>query len=126
MGDLCESCGEIFFPPKVIKFCAHCHSRQLQKTWLSREGRIKNVTVVYQRPAGGFYNGPVPFAYGVVELPEKVWVQTLFSGCDLETLRAGMPVRLVVEGISGEEDGGMLTYKFVPSKAGEGGQGSGQ
>ena len=122
VGDTCEVCGEIFFPPKVIKFCAHCHSRQLKKMLLSREGAIKNFTIVYQRPAGGFYNGPVPFTYGVVELPEKVWIQTLFAGCDLETLRAGMPVCLVVEGISKEEDGGMLTYKFVPFKAKEGGQ----
>lgn len=122
IGDVCEECGEIFFPPKVIKFCAHCHSRKLNKTGLSREGKIKNFTVVYQRPAGGFYNGPVPFAYGVVELPEKVWVQTLFAGCDLETLRTGMAVRLVVEKLSGDADEEMLTYKFVPVQRQEGGR----
>lgn len=125
LGDVCEQCGEIFFPPKVIKFCAHCHSRKLNKIGLSREGKIKNFTVVYQRPGGGFYNGPVPFAYGVVELPEKVWVQTLFAGCDLETLRTGMDVRLIVERISQEEGQEMLTYKFVPLEAKERGRNNG-
>lgn len=125
IGDVCEECGEFFFPPKVIKFCAHCHSRKLNKIGLSREGKIKNFTVVYQRPAGGFYNGPVPFAYGVVELPEKVWVQTLFAGCDLETLRTGMDVRLIVEKISWEEGSEVLAYKFVPMENKEGRQGNG-
>jgi len=122
VGDVCAECGELFFPRKTIKFCAHCSSRKLEKTLLSREGIIKNFTVVYQRPAGGFYNGPVPFAYGVVELPEKIWIQTLFTGCDLEQIRTGMAVRLTVEKISEEPGEEMVTYKFVPLLSGEEGK----
>ncbi len=119
VGDVCAECGELFFPQKTIKFCAHCSSRKLEKILLSREGIIKNFTVVYQRPAGGFYSGPVPFAYGVVELPEKIRIQTLFSGCDLEGLRTGMAVRLTVEKLSEEPGEEMVTYKFAPWPSGK-------
>jgi uncharacterized OB-fold protein len=115
VGDRCTSCGELFFPQKFIKICAHCHCRDLEKVRFSKEGRIINVTVVYQQPAGGFYFGPVPYAYGVVELPEKVRILTLFSSSDLESLEVGMRVILTIEKLFDDAEGNeIITYKFKP------------
>lgn len=69
-GSNCKSCNEIFFPKKEKNFCSHCQNENLQDINLSSEGEIITYTVVRQAPAGGFYKGPVPFAYGVVKLPE--------------------------------------------------------
>lgn len=46
---------------------------------------------------------------------------SLIAGCDLETLRTGMAVRLVVEKLSEDANEEMLTYKFVPVRGREGG-----
>ncbi len=115
VGDQCGACGELFFPQKTINFCSHCHQEKLGKTQLSREGKILTRTVVYQPPAGGFYHGPVPYAYGIVELPEKIKIETLFTGCELEDIIIGQKAALVIEGLFNNQEGEeVITYKFVP------------
>ncbi len=67
-----------------------------------------------QRPPV-YYQGEVPYAMGFVELPEGVRVQTLFSTPDIENLKIGMDVRLVIEKLHSDESGNeIITYKFRP------------
>lgn len=117
LGSECASCGEIFFPKKDKAYCPRCQSRSLKDRRLGREGTVSTFTVVYQPPAGGFYKGPVPYAYGVVCLPEGVNVQTLFTGCDLEKIETGQKMRLVVERLCDDEAVEIVTYKFTPADA---------
>jgi len=71
--------------------------------------------VVRQAPAGGFYKGPVPFAYGVVKLPEGVYVETLFTGIEFDQLKTGLKMRLVIDKLFDEDDSTeIITYKFAP------------
>ncbi|MFZ5631501.1 MAG: Zn-ribbon domain-containing OB-fold protein [Bacillota bacterium] len=115
VGSGCSLCGEIFFPKKESKFCPHCQREGLQDVILGNRGKISTYTVVCQQPAGGFYKGPVPYAYGVVQLPEGVNVETLFTGCDLGKIKTGLEARLVIEKLHEAEDGTeVVTYKFVP------------
>lgn len=108
----CYSCGEIFFPAKRI--CGYCQQKGLEEIKLSRRGKIFSVTVVMQRPPI-YYQGPVPYAIGYVELPEGVRVETLFTGDNLEALRIGMDVELVIEKLYEDNEGNeVLTYKFRP------------
>jgi len=117
IGSECLSCGEIFFPVQDSGICTHCQRDRLEDIRLCSQGVITSFSVVYQKPAGGFYNGPVPYAYGFVKLPEGVKVETLFTGCDLEELEVGMEVSLVIEKLCENEDGTeVLTYKFQPVK----------
>jgi len=114
VGSSCGACGEIFFPKKESGFCPHCQHKSLADARLSGEGTISTFTVVCQQPGGGFYKGPVPYAYGVVRLPEGVNVQTLFTGCEPEKIKVGLKARLVIEELF-EEDGSIIdTYKFAP------------
>jgi uncharacterized OB-fold protein len=116
VGSRCASCGELFFPKKASGFCPHCQHGVLDEILLSQEGTIITFTVVYQQPAGGFYKGPVPYAYGVVQLPDGVNVETLFTGCRLDEIRTGLEARLVIEKLHEEDDGvEVVTYKFVPA-----------
>jgi uncharacterized OB-fold protein len=81
---------------------------------LSQHGKIYSVTVVTQRPPI-YYQGPVPYAMGFVELPEGVRVQTLFTDCDPDRLEIGMDVELVVEKLFEDKEGhDIITYKFRP------------
>lgn len=108
----CPSCGEIYFPGKPM--CIHCGYKDLEQIKLGRRGRIYSVTVVMQRPPR-YYQGPVPYAIGYVELPDGVRIETLFTGCDPDDLKIGMDVELVIEKLHEDEDGNeIMAYKFRP------------
>jgi hypothetical protein len=119
IGSKCLSCGELFFPRKKKGLCIHCQQRSLADVVLSGKGKIVSFSVVKQPPAGGFYKGPVPYAYGAVHLPEGLEVQGLFTG-DVTGLRVGMDVELVIEKLFEDIEGNeILTYKFMPSETHE-------
>jgi uncharacterized OB-fold protein len=79
---------------------------------LPREGRIWSWTVQRFRPKSPPYAGPddfEPFAIAYVELPGACIVETRLIGFDLDSLRVGLPCRLVVE-----DFGGRASYAFAP------------
>jgi len=116
IGSKCLSCGEIFFPNKVKGRCINCQGENLEDIKLSRRGKIYSFTVVMIQPPV-YYRGPVPYAFGYVELPEGVRVETLFTGCDFEDLRIGMDAELVIEKLyADDENNEVMTYKFRPIK----------
>lgn len=117
IGSKCPSCGEIFFPKKEKGLCVHCQRTGLEDIKLSRRGKITSFTVIMQPPGGGFYRGPAPYAYGCVDLPEGVRVETLFTGCDSDELQVGMDVELVIEKLGEDDEGNeIIAYKFKPIK----------
>ena len=114
IGDKCLSCGEVFFPKCSKGRCIHCYSTNLEEIKLSRRGKIHSFSVVMIQPGGGYYHGPVPYAYGCVDLPEGIRIETLFIG-NLESLKVGMDVELVVEKLGEDEEGNeIIAYKFKP------------
>lgn len=112
LGNRCCGCGEVFFPRKTSGVCTHCQGEVLEEIKLSRQGTISAFTIVYQTPAGGFYRGPVPYAYGTVDLPEGVRVLTQFAE-PFDRLALGKSVEMVVEKLSADAEGNdLLTYRF--------------
>ena len=117
IGSKCPSCGEVYFPKKVKGLCVNCQATSLDDIKLSRRGKIFTYSVVMIQPGGGFYHGPVPYAYGYVELPEGVRLQTLFTDSNFDELKVNMDVELVIEKIDEDEEGNdIMTYKFRPVK----------
>ena len=121
IGSRCLLCGEVFFPKKTYGICTHCQSKDLEEIRLSRRGRIYSFTVVMQRPPE-YYKGPVPYAEGFVELPEKVRVETLFTDCNFDDLKVGMEVEMVIERLHEDEEGNeIMAFKFRPVAFNKGG-----
>ena len=115
LGDCCEDCGELFFPKRGNGVCIQCQHRNLRNVFLSRVGKISCFTVVMVPPAGGFYMGPVPYAYGCVDLPEGVRIRTRLMAENLNVLRIGMDVEIFVEKMSEDEGGSeIMTFAFRP------------
>jgi uncharacterized OB-fold protein len=113
VANSCPACGEIFFPKRRI--CQNCQSPELQEMLLGRRGKIFSFTVVVQRPASS-YKGPVPYAFGWVELPEGLRVETLFTGCAPQDLRIGMDVELIIERLHDDPEGReVVCHKFRPA-----------
>jgi uncharacterized OB-fold protein len=114
IGSECPYCGEIFFPRRTKSYCVHCQKDGLKDKKLSRKGKIKTFTVVMQQPGGGYYHGPVPYAMGIVELPEGVYVETLLKTEKFSDLSVGMSVELVIEKIWEDDNTELIGYKFQP------------
>jgi uncharacterized OB-fold protein len=116
IGSRCLSCGELYFPRKKRGLCVHCQRRSLEDVKLSGKGKIASFTVAEQAPAGGFYNGPVPYAYGAVHLSEGVELYSLLTG-NLDELEVGMDVEMAIEKLFDDDDGNeIITYTFTPTK----------
>jgi uncharacterized protein len=116
IGSECPHCGEIYFPRKAKSLCVHCQREGLKDIKLSRRGTINTFTIIMQQPGGNYYHGPVPYAIGVVELPEGVYVETPLKADRLEDLTVGMEVELVIEKIWEDQATGteLIGFKFQP------------
>ena len=116
IGSRCTSCGEVFFPRKRKGLCAHCYKVGLEDILLSGKGKIASFTIAEQAPTGGFYHGPVPYAYGAVDLIDGVELQALFAG-DLYSLEVGMDVEMIIDRLFDDREGNeIITYKFQAAK----------
>ena len=111
IGCHCPSCGETLFPKRDI--CQNCQSANLEEITLSRRGKIYSFTIVMQRPAS-CYKGIVPYAFGWVELPDGLRIESLYTGCDLDDLFIGMKVEMVLERLHEEGDNQVVCHKFRP------------
>jgi len=81
---------------------------------LSDSGSAWGWTVVNTAPPG--YEGPVPFGFGVVELPEGLRVITRLEITDPADLDFGAPVQLTVAPLHENDDGDLVvTYTFAPT-----------
>lgn len=117
IGSKCEMCGELFFPKKEKGWCTHCQNRSLSDVILSREGKIASFSVVMQQPGGGFYQGPVPYSYGCVDLPEGIRVEALLCADDFSELDVGVPTEVVIEKLYDDDEGNeVVTFMFKPIK----------
>ncbi|WDN89934.1 uncharacterized protein BuS5_02904 [Desulfosarcina sp. BuS5] len=115
IGSRCSSCGEIFFPKKEKNWCVHCNRPTLEETTLSNKGKIATYSVVMQQPGGGFYKGPVPYAYGCVDVEDGIRIETLLSADNFDQLEVDMDVELVIEKFYNDDDGNeVVTFKFKP------------
>ena len=71
------------------------------------------------------YLGPVgddftPYGVGYVELPDQLRVEGRLTVADPEQLKIGMPMELVLEPLSLDEDGNQIvTYAFAPVDNGD-------
>ncbi len=117
LGSKCLSCAELFFPPKAPGIrCPHCYGLEMKEVELGGAGTLAAFTTVMQPPAGGYYRGPVPFSYGLVDLDEGVRVEALLGG-DAAQYRVGMRVRLVIETLYENEDGAEVqVFRFRPAE----------
>ena len=105
----CPRCGQHFFPRRVI--CLACGHQGLDEALVSPWGRIYTFTIARQTPPGSLVQAP--YVVAQVELPEKVIVQSVLSECDVDSVRIGMAVEMVLEKVKEDDEGNdVVAYKF--------------
>lgn len=112
LASRCRSCGHYQFPAATT--CPSCRGDDVETVTLSSTGTLWGWTAVHAAPPG--YDGPVPFGFGVVELPEGLRVITRVEQPDPARLSFGMPVRFALAPLHTDDDGTqVVTYTFVPA-----------
>ena len=97
LGGSCGGCGQRHFPVAIP--CPWCGSDDVATVTLSTRGTLWGWTAVTAAPPG--YDGPVPYGFGVVELPDDgLHVITRLVDTDPATLDEGTPMRFAVVALS--------------------------
>ena len=108
IGGVCDACELRHFP--MAGHCPWCGASSVSSVRLSTEGRLWSWTTVHAAPPG--YLGPVPFGFGVVELPaDGLRVVSLITESDPDRLRAGEDMRFTTVPVSDEAS----SWAFSPS-----------
>jgi len=112
MGSRCSSCGETTLGKSTA--CPNCGQNTVTALPLSKRGRVWTYTIVRHKPPGD-YRGPdpfVPFAMGLVELPEGLRVLAPID-CKLDQLKINLEVELRPYVRPGETPE-VVAFTFVP------------
>jgi len=109
----CQSCGEIFFPPRLI--CSRCKSRKFEKIKLSDQGKILTYTVIRTGPSQ--FADQTPYAVGVVEMDGGGMITSQIADCEFDQLAVGQRVRVEFRRLQKQGPAGILCYgyKCVPA-----------
>jgi uncharacterized OB-fold protein len=111
MGVKCKRCGELFFPERTK--CIKCFAEDMEEISLSQRGKVYSYTIVHHATPG--YTGPLPYAVGAVELPGGIVILSPLTQCQLDQLKIGMNVELVLEKLYEDDNGNeVMSYKFRP------------
>ncbi len=122
IGSRCSQCGTYYFP-KQSTFCRNpaCRSTEFEEAPLSRTGTIWSYTnACYEPPEPYVAADPfVPFAIAAVELEKEsmIVLGQVVTGCDVDQLKVGMPVELVLEPLHEDDDSIKMVWKWKPLSA---------
>ena len=114
IGSKCSVCSEVVFPKRTQ--CPKCYTETEEELLLSTKGKVYCSSITYLAP-WTIYKGPVPYAVGHVELPERVLIPTRFPiiSATEQPLPIGTDVELAVEEWGEDEDGKMvMMHIFKP------------
>jgi uncharacterized OB-fold protein len=120
LGSKCNACGVVTFPAQ--KSCPACCGEQIEVIEMARRGTLWTWTVQGFLPNRPPYTGPEtpetfkPFGVGYIELPGQTRVEARIQCDDLDALRIGMEMELVVDKFCRDQDGNdVMAYFFKPA-----------
>lgn len=102
----CDACDLVVWFPR--KHCPECWSENLATFDASGEGTVYSYTII--RKVANEYKQATPFVVAYVELAEGPRIMTNIVGCDVDSVRVGMPVAIEFHD-TGE---GNALYRFHP------------
>ncbi len=119
LGSKCVNCGVVMFPAQ--KSCPACCGEDVEVIEMARRGKLWTWTIQSFLPNRPPYNGPEtaedfkPFGVGYVELPGETRVEARIKCDDVDSLRIGMDMELVVEKYIRDDNGNdVMAYFFKP------------
>ncbi len=115
LGSRCATCGTPYFPKVAICRNPSCAGGAIEDAEFGPKGTLWSYTIqYYPPPPPAKYDEPyVPYAMGMIDMPEGVRVLARISTDDVESVSAGSDVELVLEKLYTAPDGNdVITWKF--------------
>jgi hypothetical protein len=100
MYQRCRSCTRAQFYSRSL--CSHCRSGELDWHAAQGGGRIASFTVVSRAPTAAFA-GDAPYVIALIDLQEGIRFMCNVIGCSPDSVRIGLPVKLVFESRPGSD-----------------------
>jgi uncharacterized OB-fold protein len=116
IGTRCTSCNALYFPVALSCRNPDCAEKCIEPALLPDRGTLLSYTIQrYQPPPLFRMDNWEPYAIGLIALGAGLEVMGMLTGLRLDSIRVGMPVRLVVEALYSDAEGRpVATYKFAP------------
>ena len=113
IGGRCAACASVTFPTPVS--CARCGSTDVEQHLLPRRGTLWTFTTQEFLPKEPYASGETmetfkPYGVGLVQLGDEVRVEGRLTTADVNALRIGMEMEVVV--VPFRDD--VVTYAFRP------------
>ncbi len=116
-GSKCASWGTPYFPRSAVCHNPECRESKMEDASFGPRGTLWSCAIQnYPPPAPARYEEPyIPYALGMVDMPEGLRVLGRISTDDPEGVRVGAEVELVLERLYLDENGNeVITWKFKP------------
>ena len=115
LGSTCATCGTPYFPKSPVCRNPTCAGARMEDASFGPKGTLWSYTIqYYPPPPPAKYDEPyVPYALGLIDLPEGLRVLARISTDTPEEVVVGADVELVIEKLYTAADGSdVMTWKF--------------
>ncbi len=122
LGSRCRNCGEYAFPSQGE--CRRCCGRDTEIVELGDRGTLWTWTIQTFMPKSPYHSDETaetfrPYGVGYVELPGGLRVEARLKENTPESLRIGMPMKLLIEPFRHDDDGTQIMMFCFQSAAEE-------
>ena len=118
LGSKCVNCETPYFPKAAICHSPSCTDSKLEDAEFGPNGTLWSYTLqYYPPPPPAKYDEPFePYALGLIDLPEGLRVLSKVIAPDLEAIKVGEGVELVIDKLHTNAEGNeVVTFKFKQS-----------
>lgn len=117
IGNKCEECGQVFFPPR--ESCPKCRRKSMGKIKeikLAGKGEIVTYSIIHVGPEE--FEDQVPYPIAVIQLDEGPRITAQIVDCDIHDVKIGMKVESTFRKIQQDGSTGAIYYgyKFIKRK----------
>ena len=116
LGGKCPRCGEVSFPAQSS--CRNCGHNDSNVIELGDRGSLWTWTIQNFLPKSPYVSDETietfkPYGVGYVEMPAGIRIESRLRISDPNKLRIGMPMKLIIEKFSSNDQGGSnLCFAF--------------
>jgi len=111
IGNKCENCQKIFFPPREA--CPICRRKSIGKMSeykLSGKGEVLTYTIIHVGPDE--FEEQTPYPIAVIQLEEGPRLTAQIVDCDLNEIKIGMKVEATFRKIQEDGYNGAIYYGY--------------
>jgi uncharacterized OB-fold protein len=114
LGSKCATCGTVYFPKTAICHSPKCEESKVEDFGFGGKGTLWSYSIQdFPPPPPHKFDKPYEiYALGVVDFPAGVRVMGQMSIDNLEDLKVGSDVELVIEPLYHEDDKEFTSWKF--------------